>query len=676
VAARAQCFKSYLQLARMKLRETTKHTPHNNNRIADEAYPCCSDISICRAYINIFFVVLCLFVFGAGPVYAAPHGRSNNPAFYIPSKMRARMDFWIDVFTRYGKNQTLIHHRNYPHVIFKVLDFSGEARALSPVALERFKKKVIKREMADIKKACDHLAKGGKPRNELERAITLRMRGVPGSGVSKYKKVVREGLIRAQTGIREKYIEAVKRSGRYIGVMEEIFVKQHGLPIELTRLPFIESSFDYKAYSSAGAAGIWQFMRRTGRLYLTINSSVDERRDPIEATHAAAKYLKYAYAKLGTWPLALTSYNHGVYGVARKVKKMGSSNLTTLVEHPTKRVFGFASNNFYAEFLAALEVYDNLERYFPGLKPDPPKRFVGETLKFPLTIQHISRQLGLSLDVLKEYNYALSSRVWSGGYAVPKGYNFKIPSSHASLLVKLHTPDPKLRGGGTSTSPIYGGVNYRVRRGDTLLKVARRYNTSVKQLKRLNGLRSDLLRVGQVLVVKLAENSSSASSAPVGSGYYRVRSGDSLSRIARRYGTTVSRLKQLNNLRGDRVYIGQKLRVSSKTASSVSTSGTYRVKKGNTLSGIAKRLGTSVSALKSANGLRSDRLRVGQTLRIPGKGQTRRTSSASKPRTYSVRRGDNLWAIGRRLGVSVSSIKRANGLKSNKLYIGQKIRVP
>jgi membrane-bound lytic murein transglycosylase D len=164
-----------------------------------------------------------------------------------------------------------------------------------------------------------------------------------------------DGRVRAQRGIMERFTNGLRTSRLYLPEMERIF-RAEGLPVELTRLPLIESCFDVGAYSKVGAAGIWQFMPATARLYMEVNDAVDERRDPIASTYGAARYLTRAYQRLGTWPLAITSYNHGQNGIAHAIDEMGTTNIVRIIRYYDGPSFGFASRNFYAEFLAALDI--------------------------------------------------------------------------------------------------------------------------------------------------------------------------------------------------------------------------------------------------------------------------------------------------------------------------------
>jgi membrane-bound lytic murein transglycosylase D len=451
--------------------------------------------------------------------YASPGylNKTRTSQFAASPELRPRINFWIDVFTRYGKDEVVFHHRDYPGVTFGSLSFVAESGHLSPRKLENLKKSQKLAYEKRVMGAFQNLARGLAPKSSLEESIVSQMRFIPG-GVKKYQRVVREKLVRSQTGIKERFADAIHRSGRYMPMLEGIFA-EFDLPKELTRLPFVESSFDYKAYSSVGAAGIWQFMPRTGKIFgLRISSALDERRDPVEAGRAAAKYLKQAYSELGTWPLALTSYNHGVGGVKRAVRKMGTSDINRIIEHHGDRAFGFASNNFYPEFLAALEVYNNHTKYFPGLDIERPLNFDVIRLNNTYYISYLAKNLGVSIEDLRPLNYAISDATWKGRYPIPRGYNLKVPKGYGSRGSKLRAPEPIVtkkslpqpRVSFTSKNvPKANTVNrpqqkvlpkyYRVRKGDTLWSISKRYGVSVNQIKALSGLRHNSIKVGQTL---------------------------------------------------------------------------------------------------------------------------------------------------------------------------------
>jgi membrane-bound lytic murein transglycosylase D len=426
-----------------------------------------------------------------------PSGR--NKEFQVPEKLRARVNFWKDIFTKYGRGSFVVHHRHYPQIVFMVVDLTNELETLDRISFDNIKRSSEKKYVEEVRRAIELLARGEQPTTYLQKFISRRMEFL-GPGSNKYKDILDNDLIRTQTGIKEKFAESIQRSGRYLPLIENIFIKDYNMPVELTRLPFIESSFDYTAYSSVGAAGIWQFMPRTGRLYMTVGKSVDERRDPLESSRAAARYLREAYNRLNSWPLAITSYNHGVAGVANKVSRAGTSDISALIEGGGERVFGFASSNFYPEFLAALEIYDNYRAYFPGLRIEQPIRAREVLVQKPIFAHEIAQQLKINMADLKEVNYALMPNIWSGRAKIPSGYRLKVPDSR-ELHLSYSNTEPLIAKPSTSSSSVYGGNTYKVRKGDTLVAIAKRFGISVGQLKAINNIGSSSIKVGQNLVV-------------------------------------------------------------------------------------------------------------------------------------------------------------------------------
>ncbi len=584
-----------------------------------------------------------LEAFSSEVASAAPRSFKRNPEFITPPGLRARVNFWKDVFAKYEKNQISIHHRAYPQITFEILDLRQEAAVMSEVLFEKYRSKAIDARIKQYYVALKPLAAGGAPTTELQQLIADKMPPIKGVG-NVFQWTVKGEFVRSQSGIRQKWVEAIQRSGRYLPTMERIFVDQYSLPIELTRLPFVESSFNYAAYSSVGAAGIWQFMPRTGKQFrLTVNSVVDERRDPIKATDASARYLSSAYSSIRTWPLAITSYNHGVGGVLKRVREAGTTDIVRLLEHPTDRPFGFASSNFFPSFLAAVECYDERKVLFPDAVPEKSLRLTEYRLPRSMSVSHVSRQLGLSVERLKEANYALLDRVWQGRSAIPAGYVLRVPEEYGIRLASLRAPES---GAASVTAPaassVYGGLVYKVRRGDTLGAIGKRYGVSVTHLMELNNLRSSTVRVGQMLRIKEREherseratepergtsNSSPTELSDRSEVLHVVRPGETLYAIGRRYGTSVEALVRTNELTEHRIQVGQKLVVDGpRSASSGAPSRSsqapqsylsYKVRKGDTLGKIAQKFRISVQALRDANKVRGDIVRVGQTLRVP-----------------------------------------------------------
>jgi membrane-bound lytic murein transglycosylase D len=488
--------------------------------------------------------------------------------FSVPDQLRARVDFWKDIFAKYGSTQTVIHHRDFPQIVFGVLDLSAESAQMSPIAFDAYKDSVEKRTVEDIKTQLLELANGAEPRTQFQGKLVELLKDVPGNE-NKYKRIVDEDLVRTQTGIRERYAEAIRRAWKYLPVMEQIFVSEYGLPKELTRIPFIESSFDYSAYSSVGAAGIWQFMPRTARAHrMLVGRYVDERRDPIKATRAAAEYLRSAYTSLGSWPLAITSYNHGVGGVRCKTRKAGTNDLATIIEDPNERYFGFASTNFYPEFLAALEIFADHNRYFPEVPEEPPLRVVTYPVRTSVSAHQIASRLGVSTEELKEANYALLDPVWKGRASIPAGYNLRVPADRKARGEKLleETPVSSQVVSVAQTPPL--PATYIVKRGEDVVTISKKFGIPASTILRINRLSTGKVKSGmnlQLIEDERHQSPSTPTSTARGSSStgvrYTVRRGDTFGAICKKFGVSVEALKRANHLSGTSVKAGQILLV-------------------------------------------------------------------------------------------------------------------
>jgi len=507
--------------------------------------------------------ILCLGIL-LSPIFPVAATSGENVArlhdatfFEVPQRLRPRVEFWKDIFTKYGKHQIVIHHRAFPQAIFDVIDLSYEGERLPPDQYQSLRSYIEEQRVGKVKQALDRLAQGFPATSSLEMRIAQKMNFL-GGGIEKYQRALDEDMVRTQTGIRERFGESIRRSGRYLPYMEEIF-RSYGLPHELTRLPFIESSFDVTAYSSVGAAGIWQFMRATAKSYMRVDGGIDDRLDPLRATRAAAQYLKSAYDRLGSWPLAVTSYNHGVGGVARKVEQLGTSDISTIIEHPEIRLLGFASNNFYPEFLAAVEVYRERNKHFPGIRLDPPITFMERDFRQPVTVQQVARAFGTSVDALRAVNFSFSGGVWSGRMKIPSGYVIRIPVGvvQRQEIVTAVEEQPKI------SSVHSSAVSHVVRKGETLLSIAKRYGVSTADLAAVNGIRANrALRPGTTLKLaarKAVEAPPAVKPQPVKKRLHTVKKGESLAGIAARYKISTYKLKELNHLTASQVRVGQSL---------------------------------------------------------------------------------------------------------------------
>lgn len=343
----------------------------------------------------------------------------TTPAkFSVDERMRKNVDFWLSIYTQYYTYQGLIHDAKYVDHVYEVLDFHEGAGSSSR------KIKEAKRKWRAVLMSLHRKQNHPESWTEDEKKIAKMYEDV--NEPNKFLNAAHRKRLRFQLGQKDRFMEGLYHSGRYLPAMEEIFRKE-GLPVELTRLPFVESSFNVRARSKVGASGIWQFMRSTGRLFIHVNDAVDERNDPIRATEAAAKLLRGNYESLGSWSLAVTAYNHGRKGMMRAVRRVGSDELEELVTEYHSRSFGFASSNFFTELLAAIQAEKNAEKYFGKLERDKPQGGAEVSVSDYVAFRDLCKFLSLDPKALKDLNPALSEAVFDGELLVPAGYLLRLP---------------------------------------------------------------------------------------------------------------------------------------------------------------------------------------------------------------------------------------------------------
>lgn len=308
--------------------------------------------------------------------------------FPVPAGLEGAVEFWQQVFSRYGFADVIIFDPLDPATIYTVL------RA---------------------------------PENEQGRAQISKERA---RIAAEYEVIDDESRIRSQRGAKEHFAEGLKISGRYIAQMQKIF-REEGLPEELAYLPLVESSFNVRARSGVGAVGMWQFMPETGKKFLRIDGAVDERRDPMSSTRAAARLLKQNYQILGSWPLAITAYNHGTEGIFRGIKAVESDNLVDLIRGYQSPTFGFASKNFYAEFLAVVEIATHSENYFPFLRQHQAVTLHELPIKRQTPLAAVLKPAAISNRDFFDWNPALEPNT----KMLPSGYRVKLPAEKVDTFV-------------------------------------------------------------------------------------------------------------------------------------------------------------------------------------------------------------------------------------------------
>ena len=478
-----------------------------------------------------------------------------------------------------------------------------------------------------------------------------------------------------------------ERAGQYLyHIVEEI--ENRGMPTELALLPFVESAFQAEALSRAKAAGLWQFMPATGKAYdLAQNLWRDDRRDILESTRAALDYFEYLHGMFGDWHLALAAYNWGEGSVQRAIQRAKRRKQPTDYLHlrmpretanyvpkleAVKRIISNPSRYgitlpdvgnepFFVTITKPRDIDIETAAELAGMPLEEFRR-LNPSYKLPVIVASHNNVMLLPADKVDFFVDNLASWMDSGQplsqwttYRLQQGETLAqvagrsgmtedelrkvngIPKgrrvlANSTLLVRstgtedqqdiaAELANAKLQLSPTTT---WRRVTYRVRSGDTLSGIARRWRITMKSIVTANRLRSDRLRVGQRLVLTvpnvprqaIASTQRSESSQHV---IHRVRSGESLYTIGKRYGVSVDRIKAANGLRRNTIRVGQELVIPARSSggAGVSEGKVHRVRSGDTLSEIARRYGTTVSKLRSANGLASNRLRIGQELKIP-----------------------------------------------------------
>jgi membrane-bound lytic murein transglycosylase D len=487
----------------------------------------------------------------------------------------------------------------------------------------------------------------------------------------------------------------LERSGRYMYVFREVF-QEEGLPLDLIYMAHVESAYKTTAYSRARARGIFQFISGTGKHYgLRIDYWVDERLDPEKSARAAAAYLKDLYAEFGDWYLALAGYNAGEGKIRRALARSGRDDFWGIAK---TRYIRRETKNYVPAILAAVMISKDPEKYGFDFEADSPVVYETIEIEGAVDLQVLARCAGSDLDRLKLLNPALR-RYQTPPHARTK-VHVPVGASEATLAALEKVPQ--------NERVLY--ARHRVRSGDTLYDLARDYGVSVSAIQQSNKMgRRTVIRVGDELIIPTV--AAGSYSAPAGyrsdTGAvpgepltYRVRRGDTLSGIARRYRSSPTAIATASGISVNRtLHPGDRLTVipgvrSSEQARRItggdpgSADGTvvHRVRRGESLSVIARRYDTRPSAIAAANGISVNKLlQIGERLTVvPGArsrsqvlsvvhgGERSRNGSL----VHTVQRGDSLWRIADQYNTTVDRICSLNRIsEGTTLYPGTKLTV-
>jgi membrane-bound lytic murein transglycosylase D len=465
-------------------------------------------------------------------------------------------------------------------------------------------------------------------------------------------------------------------------------------------LAIVESALNPNAKSRAGAVGLWQFMYRTGLLYdLNVTSYVDDRRDPYKSTEAAARHMRDLYDIYNDWALVLAAYNAGAGRVNKAVLNSGGkTNYWEILPYLPAE-----TRNYVPAFIAVSYIMTYYKEL--NIVPSPPKFKDVEidtiAIKYNTNLKTISDFFEIPYEDLKFLNPQYIKDIIPSSenqiycIRIPKKYQMQFYSKEKAfydtlLAQRTITVDTNITKNVPALQNTGNVIYHKVQRGETLSGIATKYRVTVSDIKRWNNLKSNMIYVGQKLKIYSSTppsktssvtstnttNQSSSSSAKTQNIVHVVKSGETLSGIASKYGVSVDNIKNWNNLSSDKITIGQKLIINptEQTSSESTTQQIHVVKSGETLSSIANKYGVSVDNIKNWNNLSSDKITIGQKLIINPTEQT--SSESTTQQIHVVKSGETLSGIANKYNTTVDAIKKANNLKSNKIYVGQKLKIP
>ncbi len=450
-------------------------------------------------------VLIAAMLLGTGLCFAQNPVEEKNPysflkkdsgLFPVSDALKDQTAFWIDIFTRHNVNTLVYHNYEDPRIVYRIVDITKELGKDDPSRKE--KERLIKKHRKEIKNQLRNIYKNSRSPGKLssdERNI-----------LKDFKKYKAEKLlakaankIRIQDGMREKFRKSLERSGKYLENIVRI-LRDESVPVEYSVLPHIESEYNYVSYSKYGAAGIWQFTRSTGRKYMAINNVIDERRDPIRSTYAVAKLFRDNYKRLNNWPLVVISHNHGVNGMRRAKNQLNTVDPAVIIKKYRSRIFGFASKNFYPEFLAALEICRNWKKYFGQINFQEPVRYKLYKLPQYTSVEPLLKSFKISKKVFAGYNPSIRPAVYRNEYYIPRNFTIRLPASsgnpetlYAAIPGKYKLTRQKLL------------KRYKVKYGEYLSGIAKKLRVSVGNLMAVNKIKNpNKIRAGMMLKVPQA----------------------------------------------------------------------------------------------------------------------------------------------------------------------------
>ncbi|MDO8494685.1 MAG: LysM peptidoglycan-binding domain-containing protein [Deltaproteobacteria bacterium] len=454
---------------------------------------------------------------------------------------------------------------------------------------------------------------------------------------------------------RERFALYLRRSGRYVPYMRDILAEE-GLPQDLVYLAMIESGFSTSALSRASASGPWQFMRPTGRAFgLESNWWRDERRDPSKATRAAAQYLKRLHDEFGDWYLAMAAYNAGEGKVRRAIRSAHSKDFWKLADSRRSHLHS-ETRNYVPKYIAATIIAKNPRRYgFNHVIYEEPYSYDQVDVEGPLDLEVAAELIGASPNDLKDLNPEL--RNWM----IPAlRYTLKVPGGRGSSFLVAYQalpPEQKVR-----------TLVHKIQNGETILKIAKRYGVSKNAIVTANSLskqRANILQAGQTLIIPKGNFAAALAGEEGETISIRVKPGDSLGKIARRYRVSVAKIKRENGLSKDFIRSGQRLKITTGIAApeqsrAVVAMAPTKAKK-EKLDGVEfliRKDNSSDNQEVAAGEENSEDVTQEEEIIVSSK------ETSSDNSVHVIQRGDTLWHIAQKYGVRINDLKEWNGVNN------------
>jgi membrane-bound lytic murein transglycosylase D len=397
---------------------------------------------------NILAVLAMTFNLGLSNAFAANDQTSKlADELAYPPELAQRVAFWEGIFQLYDSQTVLIHDFKNPQFIIDILPFSKMAEAKSDPTLlkSQMQKTVSDRYMKRYQLAMAKFKSVGIEAKNLG-SMEMRIYEVYRRDPIALQSLLSGGAtLRQQRGLSDIFKHAADKAQDFLPYFENEF-RAAGVPEELTRIVFVESMFNEQALSKVGASGMFQFMRGTAKSYMMVNHLIDERNSPVKAARAAALLLKSNYEELRSWALAVTAYNHGRGGMSRAVKTMRSTSLPYIIDRYNGPSFGFASQNFFAEYSAARKSYNKVIRDGTvSQRPSSLKLISGKLLE-DIAIHSIEARLKIPLDIIFKFNPCINKRMAMNvpSSKLPRGFELLLPRDYAqkmsNLLVTINDP--------------------------------------------------------------------------------------------------------------------------------------------------------------------------------------------------------------------------------------------